>query len=48
MLTSQRKTLILDILRRDGQVIAKRVAEDFELSEDTIRRDLRKWRRKGY
>ncbi|EJK80430.1 DeoR/GlpR transcriptional regulator [Agrobacterium rhizogenes] len=41
MLTSQRKTLILDILRRDGQVIAKSVADDLGLSEDTIRRDLR-------
>jgi DeoR/GlpR family transcriptional regulator of sugar metabolism len=41
MLTSQRKTLILDILRRDGQVIAKTIADDFGLSEDTIRRDLR-------
>ncbi len=41
MLTSQRKSLILDILSRDGQVVAKRVAEDFSLSEDTIRRDLR-------
>jgi len=47
MLTTQRKTLILDILRRDGQVIAKRVAEDFELSEDTIRRDSGRWQRKG-
>ncbi len=47
MLTSQRKTLILDILRRDGQVIAKRVAEDFELSEDTIRRDLREMAAEG-
>ncbi len=41
MLTSQRKSLILDLLRRDGQVIAKRIAESFSLSEDTIRRDLR-------
>ncbi|APO73908.1 DeoR family transcriptional regulator protein [Rhizobium etli 8C-3] len=41
MLTTQRKSLILDILRRDGQVIAKRVAQDLALSEDTIRRDLR-------
>ncbi len=47
MLTSQRKALILDILRRDGQVIAKRVAEDFELSEDTIRRDLREMAAEG-
>lgn len=41
MLTSQRKAIILDVLRRDGQVVAKRVAEDLGLSEDTIRRDLR-------
>ncbi|TWB15739.1 DeoR family transcriptional regulator [Rhizobium sp. ERR 1071] len=41
MLTSQRKTLILDRLRRDGQVIAKALADDLGLSEDTIRRDLR-------
>jgi DeoR/GlpR family transcriptional regulator of sugar metabolism len=47
MLTSQRKTLILDILRRDGQVIAKRVAEDLSLSEDTIRRDLREMAAEG-
>nr|AOO93358.1 DeoR family transcriptional regulator [Rhizobium leguminosarum bv. trifolii] len=47
MLTTQRKTLILDILRRDGQVIAKRVAEDFALSEDTIRRDLREMAAEG-
>ncbi|MFK0163557.1 DeoR/GlpR family DNA-binding transcription regulator [Rhizobium sp. NPDC090279] len=41
MLTSQRKALILDRLRRDGQVIAKALADDLDLSEDTIRRDLR-------
>ncbi|MBX5048725.1 DeoR/GlpR family DNA-binding transcription regulator [Rhizobium lentis] len=47
MLTTQRKALILDILRRDGQVIAKRVAEDLSLSEDTIRRDLREMAAEG-
>jgi DeoR/GlpR family transcriptional regulator of sugar metabolism len=47
MLTTQRKSLILDILRRDGQVIAKRVAEEFSLSEDTIRRDLREMAGEG-
>jgi DeoR/GlpR family transcriptional regulator of sugar metabolism len=41
MLTSERKQLILDILRRDGRVIAKDVAHQLALSEDTIRRDLR-------
>jgi DeoR/GlpR family transcriptional regulator of sugar metabolism len=47
MLTSQRKSLILDILRRDGQVIAKQVAEQLSLSEDTIRRDLREMAAEG-
>ncbi|MCQ1569789.1 DeoR/GlpR family DNA-binding transcription regulator [Neorhizobium galegae] len=47
MLTSQRKSLILDILRREGQVVAKRAAEEFSLSEDTIRRDLREMAAEG-
>jgi len=41
MLTSQRKKLILEQLATDGQVVAKRLSEVFEVSEDTIRRDLR-------
>ncbi|CAI0787999.1 HTH-type transcriptional repressor glcR [Serratia rubidaea] len=41
MLTSQRKKLILEKLAREGQVLAKQLSEMFELSEDTIRRDLR-------
>ncbi|MDZ4717488.1 MAG: DeoR/GlpR family DNA-binding transcription regulator [Roseiflexaceae bacterium] len=41
MLTSQRKQHILDVLRRDGQVIAKQLSQELGLSEDTIRRDLR-------
>jgi DeoR/GlpR family transcriptional regulator of sugar metabolism len=41
MLTSERKALILDLLRRDGRVIAKAVSQELNLSEDTIRRDLR-------
>ncbi|CDZ65354.1 Transcriptional regulator, DeoR family [Neorhizobium galegae bv. orientalis] len=47
MLTTQRKSLILDILRREGQVVAKRAAEEFSLSEDTIRRDLREMAAEG-
>src|ERR1700761_5088200 len=47
MLTSQRQSLILDLLRREGQVIAKHVAEEFNLSEDTIRRDLREMAARG-
>lgn len=47
MLTSQRKSLLLDMLRREGQVVAKRAAEEFSLSEDTIRRDLREMAAEG-
>jgi DeoR/GlpR family transcriptional regulator of sugar metabolism len=41
VLTSQRKKLILERLKRDGQIIAKNLSNELELSEDTIRRDLR-------
>src|SRR6267154_3552123 len=41
MLTTQRKKLILARLERDGQLIAKDLAREFDTSEDTIRRDLR-------
>lgn len=41
MLTSQRRALIQDRLRQDGQVVAKDLAEAWQVSEDTIRRDLR-------
>jgi DeoR/GlpR family transcriptional regulator of sugar metabolism len=41
MLTTERKTLILDILSREGRVVAKELSRQFTLSEDTIRRDLR-------
>jgi len=47
MLTSQRKQHILNILQRDGQVIAKRVSQELGLSEDTIRRDLRELAQEG-
>lgn len=47
MLTSQRKQLILQRLARDGQVIAKALSEEWQISEDTIRRDLRELAREG-
>jgi DeoR/GlpR family transcriptional regulator of sugar metabolism len=47
MLTSQRKRLILDKLRAEGQVIAKSVSLELGLSEDTIRRDLRELAQEG-
>lgn len=41
MLTIQRKALLLDRLSRDGRLVATEIAEELQVSEDTIRRDLR-------
>lgn len=41
MLGAQRKDHLREILRRDGRVVAKDVALDLDVSEDSIRRDLR-------
>jgi DeoR/GlpR family transcriptional regulator of sugar metabolism len=41
MLTLQRKKLILQRLASDGQIIAKALATELGISEDSIRRDLR-------
>ena len=41
MLTDQRRQIILDTLRSEGQVASGALAQRFGLSEDTIRRDLR-------
>lgn len=41
MLTSQRKRHLLELLGRDGRIVAKTLSEQLGLSEDTIRRDLR-------
>jgi DeoR/GlpR family transcriptional regulator of sugar metabolism len=41
MLTQQRHAYILKVLKEQGEVIAKDISGELELSEDTIRRDLR-------
>lgn len=41
MLSEQRKTHLLDLLARDGRVVAKDVAAELGISEDSVRRDLR-------
>lgn len=41
MLTRERKAFLLEVLHRDGRVVAKAISEHLGLSEDTIRRDLR-------
>jgi DeoR/GlpR family transcriptional regulator of sugar metabolism len=47
MLTSERKALIVDRIRRDGRLVAKSFAEEIGLSEDTVRRDLREMAASG-
>jgi DeoR/GlpR family transcriptional regulator of sugar metabolism len=47
MLTSQRKNLIAQRLNRDGEIVAKTLAMELALSEDTIRRDLREMAAEG-
>ncbi|PRD57879.1 DeoR/GlpR family DNA-binding transcription regulator [Phyllobacterium myrsinacearum] len=47
MLTQQRKAHILAVLKQTGQVVAKSLSEQLDLSEDTIRRDLRELAAEG-
>jgi len=47
MLTTQRRALISARLTRDGEIVAKRLADELNLSEDTIRRDLREMAAEG-
>src|ERR1700749_414946 len=48
VLTSHRKQHILDVLRRTGQIVAKDLSEELDVSEDTIRRDLRELAAEGH
>ncbi|MEV0230803.1 DeoR/GlpR family DNA-binding transcription regulator [Nonomuraea sp. NPDC050786] len=41
MLAAQRRDLLLERLNRDGRIIAKDLAVELGMSEDSIRRDLR-------
>jgi DeoR/GlpR family transcriptional regulator of sugar metabolism len=41
MLTEQRRRQILDVLKRDGRAVAGELARLWNVSEDTIRRDMR-------
>ena len=47
MLTQQRKVHLLEVLKRDGQIVAKALSQELGLSEDTIRRDLRELAAEG-
>ncbi len=41
MLTAERRQYILETLQRDGKVLASQLSTSLNVSEDTIRRDLR-------
>ncbi|MFJ5233751.1 DeoR/GlpR family DNA-binding transcription regulator [Kitasatospora sp. NPDC088391] len=41
MLAAERRDHLLDLLAREGKVVAKDVAADLGISEDSVRRDLR-------
>ena len=41
MLAAQRRDLLLDRLRTEGRLVAKDLATEFGVSEDSVRRDLR-------
>jgi DeoR/GlpR family transcriptional regulator of sugar metabolism len=47
MLTERRKLLLLAHLQKRGRIVAKKMAEKWNLSEDTIRRDLRELAAEG-
>ncbi len=47
MLTTERKALILKLLANEGRVVAKQLSQKLDLSEDTIRRDLRELAAEG-
>ena len=48
MLTEQRKQLLLARLKKDGRIVAKSMSGELDLSEDTIRRDLRELAADGW
>ncbi|WP_460795215.1 DeoR/GlpR family DNA-binding transcription regulator [Microbacterium sp. GXF0217] len=47
MLTAERRAYLLETLSRDGKIVAKTVALELGLSEDSIRRDLREMAAEG-
>jgi DeoR/GlpR family transcriptional regulator of sugar metabolism len=47
MLTRERKAVLLDRLARDGRIVARDVARELGLSDDTVRRDLRELAAEG-
>ncbi|WP_439876322.1 DeoR/GlpR family DNA-binding transcription regulator [Bacillus mycoides] len=48
MFTEERREKILELLKKDGRVIAKDLAEKFDMSIDSIRRDLSIMEKDGF
>lgn len=44
---AERREYLLTTLRRDGKIVAKQVAVDLDVSEDSVRRDLRELAAEG-
>jgi DeoR/GlpR family transcriptional regulator of sugar metabolism len=47
LLSAERRQAILDVLARDGKVVAAKLVEQLGVSEDTVRRDLRELAAQG-
>ena len=47
MLAVERKNNILGLLQSEGRVVVSELADKFDVSEETIRRDLEKLERDG-
>ncbi|MEA4908640.1 MAG: DeoR/GlpR family DNA-binding transcription regulator [Anaerolineaceae bacterium] len=47
MLAAERRHYILDLLKRDGRIVAQELSTELGVSEDTIRRDLREMAAEG-
>ena len=47
MLTAERRRSIIHTLHRDGKVLASELSKELNVSEDTIRRDLRELAAEG-
>jgi DeoR/GlpR family transcriptional regulator of sugar metabolism len=47
VLSAERRAYLLDVLDRDGKIVAKTVAAGLGISEDSIRRDLREMAAEG-
>ena len=48
MLAIERRNLILEALQKDGRVVVGELSQQYEVSEETIRRDLDRLEKEGY